>query len=115
MPNQGRKQEAPVSHVTVAVNGRNYRMSCAAGAEPRVMELAAMVDAHVARLRGNATTVQDERLYLMAAIVLADELLRAKEELAAPHEAPVMFKREVARLEAAAEQAPPRRARTASE
>jgi cell division protein ZapA len=56
-------------------------MGCREGEEARVQELAAEIDAHIQRIRGGAKAVQDDRLFLMAAIMLADQLWDAREEL----------------------------------
>jgi cell division protein ZapA len=70
-----------MGHVTVSVNGRNYRMSCDDGAEQRVIDLATHVDGIVQDLKGGFRQVQEERLYLMASILLADQLTDLREEL----------------------------------
>jgi cell division protein ZapA len=70
-----------MGQVTVAVNGRKYRMSCRDGAESRVAELAALVESLVQEAKAGYRQVQDDRLFLMAAIMLADQLTEAREEL----------------------------------
>jgi cell division protein ZapA len=72
-----------MGHVTVEVNGRKYRMSCDEGAERRVAELAAFVDALVQDIKGGYKQVQEERLYLMAALIAADQLFDVRNELQA--------------------------------
>ena len=70
-----------MAQVTVVVNGRSFRMGCRDGEEARVQELAAEIDSHVQRIRGGTKAVQDDRLFLMAAIMMADQLWDAREEL----------------------------------
>lgn len=70
-----------MAQVTVVVNGRSFRMGCREGEEKRIQELAAEIDAHVQRIRSGTKAVQDDRLFLMAAIMMADQLWDAKEEL----------------------------------
>ena len=70
-----------MAQVTVVVNGRSFRMGCRDGEEARVQELAAEIDSHVQRIRGGTRAVQDDRLFLMAAIMMADQLWEAREEL----------------------------------
>jgi cell division protein ZapA len=70
-----------MAHVTVTVNGRNYRLGCLAGEESRVLQLAAEVDAQARALKGGIKSVPEDRLFLMAAIVMADQLTDAREEL----------------------------------
>lgn len=56
-------------------------MGCRDGEEARVQDLAAEIDSHVQRIRGGTKAVQDDRLFLMAAIMMADQLWEAREEL----------------------------------
>lgn len=70
-----------MGHVTVAINGRKYGMSCRDGTEQRVIELAAFVEGLVQEVKGGYRHVQEDRLFLMAAITLADQLAEAREEL----------------------------------
>lgn len=70
-----------MAQVTVVVNGRSFRMGCREGEEARVHELAAEIDSLAQKIKGTGPKVQDERLFLMAALMLADQLGEAKEEL----------------------------------
>ncbi len=70
-----------MGQVTVSVNGRKYRMSCRDGEEKRVEELAAYIQGLVIDIRGGAKVAPDDRLFLMAAIMIADELFEARDEL----------------------------------
>ena len=70
-----------MAHVTVLVNGRSFRMGCRDGEEARVQELAAEIDTHVQRIKGGAKAAQDERIFLMVAMMMADELSEAREEI----------------------------------
>lgn len=60
--------------VTVQVNGRPYAVGCADGQEERVRILARQFDTHVQNVAADVGQVGDIRLFLMAALVLADEL-----------------------------------------
>lgn len=68
-------------HVTVTVNGRSYKMGCREGEEGRIQDLAAEIETHVQRIKGGTKLVPDDRLFLMAAIIMADQLWDAREEL----------------------------------
>ena len=70
-----------MAHVTVTVNGRKYRMGCREGEERRIQELAAEIDSCVQTIKGGTKAVQDDRLFLMAALLMADQLWDAREEL----------------------------------
>ena len=69
--------------VTVEVNGRPYAVGCADGQEDRVRMLAGQFDAHVRDVAAQVGHVGDIRLFLMAALLLADELYEARLEAGA--------------------------------
>lgn len=64
--------------VTVEVNGRPYAVGCADGQEDRVRALAGQFDGHVRDVASGVGQVGDLRLFLMAALILADELQDAR-------------------------------------
>jgi len=64
--------------VTVDINGRPYAVGCADGQEERVRILARQFDNHVRSVAGDVGHVGDLRLFLMAALMLADELHEAR-------------------------------------
>lgn len=70
--------------VTIEVNGRPYAIGCADGQEDRVRLLAQQFDAHVQRVAGEVGQVGDIRLFLMASLILADELHEARLAPAGP-------------------------------
>jgi cell division protein ZapA len=70
-----------MGQVTVTVNGRAYRMSCEDGSEQRVSELAAFIEGIVQEIKGGLRQVQEDRLFLMAALIIADQLTEVREEL----------------------------------
>jgi cell division protein ZapA len=59
--------------VNVMVNGRAYTIACDEGEEGHLKSLAAEVDSKVQELLGSVGQVGDQRLILMAALLLADE------------------------------------------
>lgn len=64
--------------VTVEINGRPYAVGCADGQEGRVRALAGQFDQHVRNVAADVGHVGDLRLFLMAALLLADELHEAR-------------------------------------
>lgn len=64
--------------VTVEVNGRAYPVGCADGQEARVSQLAKEFDSKVSQVAGQVGQVGDLKLFLMGALMLADELSEAK-------------------------------------
>jgi cell division protein ZapA len=71
-----------MGQVTVTVNGRTYRLQCDAGEEQRLIELATHVGHRVDGLAVEFGAIGDERLLLLAALLVADELWDARERLA---------------------------------
>lgn len=70
--------------VTVEINGRPYAVGCADGQEDRVRQLANEFDSHVRQVAGDVGHVGDLRLFLMAGLMLADELTEARRGNGAP-------------------------------
>ncbi len=68
-----------MAQVTVTINGRNYPVACNAGEEARIGELARYVDGKVKAFARDAGQVGEARLLLLAALVLADELMESKD------------------------------------
>ncbi|GAA0526186.1 cell division protein ZapA [Rhizomicrobium palustre] len=76
--------------VNVMVNGKAYTIACDDGEEQHLKELGAEVDTKVRELLSAVGNVGEQRLLLMAAVLLADEvhaatthLETARQELAA--------------------------------
>lgn len=67
--------------VTVEVNGRPYNVGCADGQETRVRELARQFDEHVRQIGRDVGQVGDLRLFLMAALLVSDELADIRGQL----------------------------------
>ena len=64
--------------VNVMVNSRAYTIACDEGEEDHLRELAAHVDAKVKELLGSVGQVGDQKLLLMAAVLITDELFEAR-------------------------------------
>jgi cell division protein ZapA len=69
------------SHVNVTINGRQYRMACEEGQEARLIQLADDLAARIVRLREKFGEIGDQRLVVMAALTVSDELLDAREQI----------------------------------
>lgn len=67
--------------VNVMVNGRAYTIACDDGEEEHLKELAAHVDSKVRELLSSVGQVGDQRLLLMAAVLITDELFDARTRL----------------------------------
>ena len=77
--------------VTIDVNGRSYSVGCEDGQEAHVASLARQYDAQVREVSAAVGQVGELRLFLMAALLAADEAYDFKHRLAEA-------KAEVARL-----------------
>jgi cell division protein ZapA len=72
-----------MNHINVTINGRQYRMACEDGQEQRLMSLAENFETRIGELRGKFGEIGDARLTVMAALMVADELLDANERIRA--------------------------------
>lgn len=95
--------------VNVMVNGRAYTIACDEGEEEHLKELAAEVDSKIRELLASVGQVGDQRLMLMAALLLADELHmanakleQARAEMAVEHVSREEISSQVAKSEAIA-------------
>ncbi|ABD09147.1 cell division protein ZapA [Rhodopseudomonas palustris HaA2] len=73
---------ASANHVSVTINGRQYRMACEPGQEPQLLGLADNLESRIQSLRGRFGEIGDARLTVMAALMMADELLDVHGRLA---------------------------------
>ncbi len=71
-----------MGQVAVTVFGRSYRFDCGEGEEARLGELAAFLKGRVEELNRQFGNAGEERLLLMAALLIADELWDARAALA---------------------------------
>ena len=67
-----------MGQVGITLNGRTYRLHCGEGEEQRLNELADMVREKLDHLVEQFGQAGHDRLLLMAALLLADELLEAR-------------------------------------
>ena len=75
-----------MAQVDVSVNGQSYRIACEDGQEDRLVDLATMVDEKVLDLVNQIGQVGSNRLLVMAALIIADELVDLKNEAASSQE-----------------------------
>ncbi len=63
-----------MSQVTVTIDGKQYRMACDEGQEEHLISLAERFDRYVAHLKDSFGEIGDQRLTVMAGIMVMDEL-----------------------------------------
>jgi cell division protein ZapA len=67
-----------MGQVTITLNGRTFRLTCADGEEPHVLRLAGEVGERAQAIIREFGHMSDDRVLLLAAIMLADELMQAR-------------------------------------
>src|SRR5690606_24240986 len=63
-----------MAQVTVSIDGKQYRMACDEGQEEHLADLAARFDRYVTHLKDSFGEIGDQRLTVMAGIMVLDEL-----------------------------------------
>jgi cell division protein ZapA len=71
-----------MAQVSVSINNKAYRMACADGEEDHLRGLALRVDDLIRQFRSEFGEIGDQRLTVMAAIRLADDLETARRDMA---------------------------------
>jgi cell division protein ZapA len=70
-----------MAHVSVTINGRQYRMACDDGQEHHLARLAHDLDQRIANLRTTFGEIGEMRLTIMAALIVIDELSEQRQRL----------------------------------
>jgi cell division protein ZapA len=70
-----------MAQLTIEVNGRPYLVGCEDGQEEHLRELAKLFDSQVRQLTGQIGQLGETRLFLMSALMMADELADARNRL----------------------------------
>jgi len=63
-----------MAQVTVTIDGKAYRMACEEGQEDHLIDLAGRLDRYVLHLKGEFGEIGDQRVTVMAGIMVMDEL-----------------------------------------
>jgi cell division protein ZapA len=71
-----------MAQVTLDVNGRPYAVGCEDGQEQHLIELAKLFDRQVRQVGQQLGQLGETRLFLMGALLLADELAETRSRLA---------------------------------
>ncbi len=78
----GGKEKGGMTHVAVTIAGHVYRMACGKGEEAHLQGLARQIDERIETLKRSFGEIGDQRLAIMAAITVADELAEADRRIA---------------------------------
>jgi cell division protein ZapA len=74
--------QGEASSIQVTIAGRSFRMACAPGEEEHLEVLAAQIDKRIQDMRVAFGEIGDQRLTVMAAITMADELSESRRRIA---------------------------------
>ena len=69
-----------MAQVSVTIDNRKYRLACNEGEEARLESLAGMIDDKIGEMRKSFGEVGDQRLVIMAALTIADDMAEARDE-----------------------------------
>lgn len=72
-----------MAQITVTINDRSFRMACDDGEEERLLGLAQRFDDSINSLRDNFGEIGDQRLTVMAGIMVTDHLAEVERKLKA--------------------------------
>ena len=70
-----------MGQVSVTLNGRTYRLECGEGEESHLIALSEYLGSHVESMKHKFGQVGDDRLILMASLMVTDELWEARRQL----------------------------------
>ena len=88
-----------MAQVTIHINGKPYAIGCEDGQERHLAELAALFDHQVRQVSQDVGQLGETRLFLMGALLLADELAETKQRLLAAQDSVARADAEHTRLE----------------
>ena len=72
-----------MAQVSVSIGGRAFRLACNPGEEAHLEALARSVDEKISEMRASFGEIGDQRLVVMAALTIADELSEARNAITA--------------------------------
>ena len=70
-----------MAQVSVSIDGKIYRMACDEGQEQHLTDLATRFDRYVTHLKSSFGEIGDQRLVVMAGIMVMDELVEQQKKL----------------------------------
>jgi cell division protein ZapA len=70
-----------MGQVSVTLNGRTYRLECGEGEETHLIALAEYLGTHVETMKRKFGQVGDDRLILMASLLVTDELWELRRQM----------------------------------
>jgi cell division protein ZapA len=80
-PDRSAEAGIVMGQVSVTLNGRTYRLECAEGEEAHLVALAEYLGTHVDTMKRKFGQVGDDRLILMASLLVTDELWELRRQM----------------------------------
>jgi cell division protein ZapA len=71
-----------MAQVTVTIANHIYRVACGEGEEAHLRDLARQIDERIEKLKNDFGEIGDQRLTIMAALTVADELAETRRRIA---------------------------------
>ena len=68
--------------VAIMLHGREYFVTCDAGEEQRLQEIVKLVDGKMTDISDRSGSVTESRLFMLACLLLADELIESRRKMA---------------------------------
>lgn len=75
-----------MAQVTVKINGYSYTVGCEDGQENHLAAMASQVESRIDNIKALGSTSGEQRLLVLASLLMADELHDVKQELEAARE-----------------------------
>jgi cell division protein ZapA len=104
-----------MAQVSVSIGGRAYRLACNPGEEAHLEGLARNLDQKIREMRSSFGEIGDQRLVVMAALMVADEASEARRQIEAEAVKTAAAQRAAEEARAEAEQSARALARTLDE
>ena len=70
-----------MGQVSVTLNGRSYQLECDDGEEQHLIKLSETIGRHIEELKTKVGQIGDDRLMLMAGLMVADQLAETRAKL----------------------------------
>ena len=80
-PGESTERGLGMGQVSVTLNGRTYRLECGEGEENHLIALAEYLGSHVDTMKRKFGQVGDDRLILMASLLVTDELWELRRQM----------------------------------
>ena len=94
--------------VKISIGGRDYDVACQAGEEPYLQSAARYLDSEAQQLKGQIGRLPEQRVLLMAGLMLADKTASLEEQLRAAETRTAELERTVSDLQSRPAPAPER-------